>query len=132
MSRTVINFWVDCTLLTLFVLLIWVSTVIRFVFPHGPSSAEWRIGSWGLYQWINLQFIILGMFVFTVVLHVMLHWTWVCGVISSRFLRRKDGRRVVMDDGTRTLYGVGLLIVLLHVLAVGVAGAALMMEGPGP
>ncbi len=132
MSRTVINFWVDCTLLTLFVVLIWVSTVIRFVFPHGPSSADWYIWSWDLYQWINLQFMILSMFMSTVVLHVMLHWTWVCGVISARFLRRKDGSRPVMDDGTRTLYGVGLLILLLHVLALAVGAAALMMEGPGP
>jgi hypothetical protein len=61
----------------------------------------------------------------------MLHWSWVCGVLASR-ASRWLGRTVRLDDGARTLYGVGLLILLLHVVGVCVAAAALSIQAPTP
>ena len=55
----------------------------------------------------------------------MLHWSWVCGVLAARFLRRTEGKKRTVDDGTRTLWGVGLLILLLNVMGVGIAVAVL-------
>ena len=56
-----------------------------------------------------------------VVVHVMLHWTWVCGVISRKLLRQRE----LPDDGIRTVYGVGLLIVLL-LTGAAIVGIAMM------
>jgi hypothetical protein len=39
----------------------------------------------------------------------MLHWSWVCSVITTRLLRR-SGK---VDDGIQTLYGVGTLIAVI-------------------
>jgi hypothetical protein len=72
-------------------------------------------------QWCSLQFglhCILGL---GVVVHVMLHWTWVCGVISRKLLRQRE----LPDDGIRTVYGVGLLIVLL-LTGAAIVGIAMM------
>jgi hypothetical protein len=46
-------------------------------------------------------------------------------------LRKKDGQRRTWDDGIRTLYGVGLLVVLFNILGVAFAAAMLMVQGPG-
>ena len=65
-----------------------------------------------------------------VLLHVMLHWPWVCGVIASRWLQRPDGKKAKMDDGRRTLVGVGFMIFLLNCMGLGIAAAALMIQKP--
>ena len=66
-------------------------------------------------DWANVQFQLLSLLAFAILLHVMLHWSWVCGVISSRLSKWK-GRAVRFDDGVQTLWGVGVLILILNVL----------------
>jgi hypothetical protein len=57
----------------------------------------------------------------------MLHWSWVCNVLASRLAR---DRRTRIDDGLQTIYGVGLLIVLLNVIGITLAAAMLTIKGP--
>ena len=130
MQRTLINFWLDLTLLILFLIVVWTSFTIRFVFPPATLAAGWRLWGGTYDQWADFQFVAICLFALAVLIHVMLHWTWVCGVITSRLLRRKDGKRRNWDDGIRTLYGVGLLVVLLNVLGIAFATAVLMVQGP--
>ena len=52
-----------------------------------------------------------------------------CGVFFTRIWRRGQ-QTTVPDDGTRTIYGVGLMIVLLNVLGVALAAAALSVKAP--
>jgi hypothetical protein len=127
MSRTWINFILDTLLLVVFTGVVWVAATLKFVFPPGPEAAGWRL--WGLdyVGWSNVQFILIAIMLAGVVLHVMLHWTWVCGVVASRFGREKKGK---LDDGIRTLYGVGLLIVILHLIGIALTAASLMVEDP--
>lgn len=130
MQRTLVNFWLDAILLLLFLLLVWVSCIMRFAFPPGPHAAGWSL--WGLnyLQWAELQFGLVCGLVLTILLHVMLHWSWVCGVIAMRLSpARQPGKRKI-DEGSQTLYGVGLLILLLNVLGLGLAAAVLMVRGP--
>jgi hypothetical protein len=130
MSRSVLNFWLDATMLVVFVLLVWTSTVVRFVFPAAVSADEWTLWSWNVDQWIGIQFAILCVFVILVLLHLMLHWSWVCGIIAAHYLTREGGKKRTIDDGTRTLWGVGLLIVVLSAMAIAIAAAVLSIEGP--
>jgi hypothetical protein len=39
----------------------------------------------------------------------MLHWNWVCSVVTAQILRS----RARIDDSMQTIYGVGLLIAIL-------------------
>lgn len=117
-------------MLVVFVTLLWASTIVRFVFPPAVTAQDWKLWGWNVDQWIGLQFGLLAAFTFLVVVHLMLHWTWVCGVLAARFLTRPDGKKRNVDDGTRTLWGVGLLIVLLNIMGVGIAAAVLMIQRP--
>jgi hypothetical protein len=130
LSRTVVNFWLDATMLVVFVLMVWAAAIVRFVFPPAVAAREWTLWSWNIDQWIGFQYATTCVFTFLIILHLMLHWTWICGVITSRLLRRSDGRKHAADDGTRTLWGVGLLIVLLHLMGLGIALAVLTIQGP--
>jgi hypothetical protein len=125
-----LNFWLDAGMLVVFILLLWASTVVRFVFPPAVTAAEYTLWGWTVDQWIGFQYAVLCLFTFLILLHLMLHWTWVCGVLAARFLKRDQGKKRNVDDGTRTLWGVGLLIVLLNIMGIGIAAASLMIQGP--
>ncbi|MEY4176881.1 MAG: hypothetical protein RLY70_455 [Planctomycetota bacterium] len=127
MSRTLVNFLLDAALLVAFVLLVWSSVVVRFVFPPGPSATGWKLWGYDFDQWAGLQFGLVATLLAGVVVHVMLHWSWVCGVLASH-LSRDRKRRV--DEGLQTIYGVGLLIAVLATIGVGVGAAVLTIRPP--
>ncbi len=128
MSRTTFNFLLDTFLLVNFLALVFVTVVVRFIFPLGTAAADWTLWSLSLGDWIEIQFVTLGIMAAAVLLHVMLHWNWVCGVVMSRLNRNKQTAKG--REGVRTIYGVGLLIVILNVLGLAVALAILMIRGP--
>jgi len=133
LNKTLINFWLDSLLLVVFLLLCWSSILIRYIFPTATDSEGWRL--WGLdyLAWTDIQFATLCVFAAAVLLHVMLHWTWVCGVVEN-WVRKRRGPDATAkaDTGNRTLWGVGLLIVICNVLGLGIALAALSIQGPTP
>ena len=129
-SRTDTNFWLDTAMLGVFLALIFVSVVVRFVFPTAASTTGWTLWGASLDQWMDYQFGLLGLFCFAVLVHLMLHWNWVCGVVTSRMFRARDGKKRNWDEGTKTIFGVGLMIVLLNVLGVLIAAAALSIQKP--
>jgi hypothetical protein len=130
LSRTIINFWLDCALLITFLLLAFVSAVLQFLFPAGAAADEWTLWGGNVIAWRNFQFVMLCTLALGVLLHLMLHWSWVCGVISKRLLKRAP----IRDDGSQTLFGVGVLLVVLHILGIGLLAAWASIEriGNGP
>jgi hypothetical protein len=128
MSRAILNFLLDTLLLLITLTLIAASCVLRFVFPAATTAAGWEL--WGLdYDgWASLQFYLLALIVFAILVHVMLHWNWVCSIISTRLLRR-SGK---VDDGVQTLYGVSTLMLLLLVIGVLILVAQLSIRSPSP
>jgi hypothetical protein len=131
MSRTLFNFWLDATLLVLFLACLWCVFVIRFVFPPGTAAAGWLLWGWDYDTWCGFQFASLCALAIAVLVHVMLHWTWVCGVITSHLIPRREGRKRQWTDGERTLVGVGLMIVVFNLLGIAFAAAILTVRGPG-
>ncbi len=120
-SRTLVNFWLDSLLLLVFVLHSIAAVIVQFVFPPGVAAKGWTLWSMNYGQWCSVQFFFLSALAFGIVVHVMLHWSWVCGVIARKLLHQRD----LPDDGIRTVYGVGLLILLLLSGAT-VVGIAMM------
>ncbi|HCP13194.1 MAG TPA: hypothetical protein DIT89_12745 [Planctomycetaceae bacterium] len=125
-SRALVNFALDMLLLLLFVVLSLVSVIVQFVFPPGVSAKGWHL--WGLNfgQWCGLQFGLLSVLGFGIVVHVMLHWTWICSVLARQILRQRD----VPDNGLRTVYGVALLIGLLMTGAILIGLAMISIQMP--
>ncbi len=126
LSASVVNLWVDACVLTLLLVLGWVSATLQVTFPAPTAADGWTL--WGLTydQWRDIQFGTLCLFAGAILLHIMLHWKWVCSVIAAQILRTKTRP----DDGMQTIYGVATLIVLLHVIAAGVVVAMLCVHRP--
>jgi hypothetical protein len=121
-----INLLLDAALLVAFTALVGAAVVVRFVFPPGPAAGGWSL--WGLdYDaWGGIQFGLLAVLAVGILVHVMLHWSWVCNVIASRLA----GRGARVDEGLQTIYGVGLLIGLLLSVGAALAAAVLTIQSP--
>ena len=122
-----INLVLDVVLMLLFAAECFVAVIVRHVFPPGPGAAGWKL--WGLdYDaWGGIQFGLLAALAGGILLHVMFHWSWVCTMVAGRWSGRPKGR---VDEGMQTIYGVGLLIVLLNVVGITVAAAVLTIRAP--
>ena len=116
--KTVINFWLDAALLVLFLVLAWEMAILRLAFPKGAGD-RWRLLNHTAADWQDLAFNTFCVFSPGIVLHVMLHWSWIVATIQTRLLNRKATR----DDGSHTMIGVGVLFVLIHLLAGGILWA---------
>lgn len=125
-SVSVVNFWIDVSLLVLLLVLGWVSAVLQFVFPAPTAAAGWSL--WGLDydRWHDVQFTVICLFAAGIVFHVMMHWNWVCSVIATQIVKARQRP----DDGMQTIYGVATLIVLLHLIGAGVIAAMFCVHQP--
>jgi hypothetical protein len=126
LSLSVINLGIDFLLLVLLSTLGWISATLQVVFPAPTAAAGWTL--WGLTydQWRDVQFGSLCLFALGVVLHVMMHWNWVCSVIATQVIRLRQRP----DEGMQTIYGVATLIVILHLIGAGVIAAMLCVHRP--
>lgn len=122
-----VNLSLDIALLMIFMMLCIAAVIVRFVFPPGPAAKGWTLWGFDYDSWNGIQFGLLAVLAVGILVHVMFHWSWVCNVMASRFFRRRNGK---VDDGLQTIYGVGLLIVLLNVIGITVAAAMLTIKGP--
>lgn len=122
---TILNFWLDVALLILFLVQAWMFAVLHVVFPRG-AGADWNV--WGAtpLDWSESLFSTFCAFSVGIVMHVMFHWAWICGVVATRLLNRKPGK----DDGSHTLWGVGIIVILLHLLSGGILAARMGLVGP--
>lgn len=131
-NKTTINFWLDTFLLVVFLVLCWCTVVLRYVFPVAIQAEGWTI--WGLdyLAWTDIQFITLCVLTVGILLHLMMHWTWICGVVENWNRKRRGTAANKGDTGVRTIWGVGMLIVLLNIVGFAVAAAALSIQSPTP
>lgn len=127
-SWSLINLALDILLFLNFVVLCWLAALTQFVFPSGATGDSWRLLGGTAEFWRNLQFAALCLFAGEVLVHIMLHWSWVCGVVESRFLSRIAGKKTAGDDGGRTLVGVILLAATLLVMGIGLGIASYLMQ----
>jgi hypothetical protein len=128
MSRAWLNFWLDALLLVLFSALMAVSVIVRFLFPPSIHAQGWRLWNGNLQDWMNIQFALVAALALGILLHVMLHWSWICGLIAVKL---KGDKKVKVDDGLQTIYGVGFMIVLLSIIGFVLAYAKLTIV-PAP
>lgn len=127
MSRTTVNFLLDALLLAVFTALAATSVVVRFVFPPGTQADRWTLWGHGYDAWVGLQFNILAFLALGILFHLMLHWSWVCGVATNR-LSKWFGRTIRIDEANQTVYGVGLLVAVFTLIGLVAAAASLHLK----
>ena len=125
-SRSKFNFLLDIALTASFVLLCTVAAIVQLVFPPPTVAAGWLVFGATIDQWITFQFGCLCVLAGGIILHVMLHWNLVCGMLT----RGRPDSALRTDDGVRTIVGVGFLIALLHVIGFAVLVALLTVHSP--
>ncbi|MBA4019971.1 MAG: hypothetical protein C0483_22625 [Pirellula sp.] len=128
-ARTKLNFLLDAALLMNFLALVILALIVRFVFPPVLHAEGWTLWEYDYDAWMGAWFNSLIAFTLLVLIHVMLHWSWVCNV-AARLLSNYRGRAVRADDAAQTVYGVAFLIVLLGIVGGVVATAALSIQTP--
>lgn len=128
--RTTLNFILDFALLVVFLALAWTMALFRFAFPPATTAQGWLLWGRSYDDWSAIQFVIFCLFGVGILFHLMLHWSWICGVITSRLSKWRD-KTIRWDEGAQTLYGVIALVALLHLLGAGVFAAMLAIAPPG-
>ena len=128
-SRAFVNLLLDAMLTLNMVVLVMSSSILRFVFPRPTMSKGWRL--WGLdYDaWSDFQFVTFCVILLGVVIHLMLHWNWVCCIIATRVFKLK-GAAGRPDEGSQTLYGVATLIAVLTITGAILVAANLSIRSP--
>jgi hypothetical protein len=86
--RTEVFFILDFVVLWLMLLMLATGLLIRYVLPPGSGGRGGGHGLllWGLdrHAWGGLHFWASLLLLLLLLLHVALHWTWVCGVVRRR------------------------------------------------
>lgn len=81
-STATINFIVDGMAFASLIFLLSTGFLIYFILPPGQGGAS----VWGLtrHEWGDIHFILSLLFVATMVIHVILHWSWIDGRVRGR------------------------------------------------
>lgn len=115
MSKTIINFVLDSVMAVSFLATLWISTVLHFIFPAPLQTVGWSLWGMDYGHWLWIHFASQWIFAVMVLIHVMLHWSWVCGVVAHR-LSQRSSKRIAVNESQQTIAGVAVLVLLLHVL----------------
>jgi hypothetical protein len=125
-SMAVVNFWLDATILAALLLLIWESATLQLILPAPTLAGGWTLFGLTYDQCRDIQFATLCVFCFGILIHLMLHWNWICSVIATQILTESERP----DEGMQTIYGVATLIVLLHLIGAGIIVALFFVHRP--
>jgi hypothetical protein len=89
-TRSVLNFLVDLVGLLAMLGMLTTGLVVRYVLPPGSRGGH-GLELWGLdrHQWGDIHFWLAIALLAMLVLHVALHWDWVCAVLRIQILRRE-------------------------------------------
>ena len=97
MKKVTINFLIDAASFQLLLGLIVTGFIVKYVLPpgsggqgrqlHGGTGREQikTLLSMGRHQWGDIHFYIAVLFVIFMILHVILHWSWIKAYLKSLF-----------------------------------------------
>ncbi len=116
MTRTAFNFLIDTLLLVLIVSLAATGLLLHYVLPPGSRGGSGlSLWGWTRHEWGDLHFWIALALVALLVLHVALHWSWVCATVEHWFRRKSLSGAV----SVRRRYAIGVAFGLLVAATVG-------------
>jgi len=116
LSNNAINFIVDAVMLVAFMVMLTLTAIVQFIFSDAPTAAGWTLWSLNRVTWQRMLSGSVAVFGLLVLLHLILHWSWVCSFVGSR-LSKALGRPVVINESARTIWGVATLIFVLTCIA---------------
>ena len=133
MKRNTLNLVIDVVTLLNLLFLVVSGYLMEFTLPPREGAGVQRT-LWGLdrHDWGDWHFWAAVLFVVLMLLHVALHWKWVCATIG-RMVQRADQRHAVAPLAARNVYG-GVFLTSVLALVVGFvwwADASVVEEARG-
>lgn len=114
MRRSTLNLIIDIVTAIAMLGMVWTGLVIRYTLPTGSGGRGGGRGLtlWGLsrHDWGDVHFWLAVAVGALLVLHVALHWRWVCATVH-RVLRPSE-KPERMSPAALNLYGAGFVVVL--------------------
>jgi hypothetical protein len=131
MRRNTLNFILDAVALIGILALVASGFLMRWVLPPGSRGGAGKsLWGWGRHDIGDAHFYIAAGLVLLLVLHVALHWTWVCGIVGQ-WARQKGEEIRRIRPLTRNLTGAAFLTVVVLGVAGFLMGARANVEAGG-
>lgn len=113
MTKTTTNLWLDMIALVLMLGLMLTGAIIHFVLPSGTGNSLQLLGL-GRHDYGAVHFWLAVAALVVLTLHIVLHWSFVCGVVAKALGKERPARRSLLAWGV----GVLVLTVLLPILGL--------------
>lgn len=112
MRRATLNFLIDLVSLLAMFALIGTGLIMRFVLPPGSrGGGGLALWSMGRHDWGDVHFWIACGIGALLLVHVALHWSWVCSIVR-RWFAAADGPASSPRSGMVSLTGLAFLVVV--------------------
>jgi hypothetical protein len=130
MERNRLNFLLDLAIFLVAVCLVTTGLVMRYVLPPG-TGGRFQLLGWGRHDWGSIHFWLAVGIGLLVLVHVTLHWSWVCSTLG-RMIYPSDVSSTSSSMRARGIYGC-VAIILVAVLVFGLIWLAqsLIVESSG-
>lgn len=117
MHRSTANYAVDVLTFLVILLMIWTGTILYFVLPPGSGSGQGarELLGWTRHDWGDLHFYLAAGLVGLIVVHVALHWSWVC-MLTRRIVTRRAPDHA-LSAFRRNIYGIAFIAAVTALLS---------------
>ena len=115
MKRNTLNFVIDVVTTLVMFGMVATGLVVRFVLPPG-SGSRWVLWGLGRHDWGDLHFWLAVGIGALVLIHIALHWQWVCATALQLFRRGATAPGLV-GRASGNLAGLGLLLLIFAIFA---------------
>jgi hypothetical protein len=120
MRRIVFNFLIDFVSFVGVLGMITTGLVVRYILPAGSGGFRHRVDRtlWSLsrHQWGELHFWVAAVLGALLVVHVALHWSWICHFVRQ-WIHGREHARSPIKPWVRHLYGIGFLLLVAGCIA---------------
>ncbi len=131
MKRKNLNFAIDAVSLLVMLAMVVTGIVIHYLLPAGSGGrgGTGKLTLWGggRHEWGEVHFWLAIATVVLIVVHLVLHWAWICAVVAGWF---RKGRGGAVERNYRHLYGFVSVVAAMVLVGGLVALGAFSVEEP--
>lgn len=111
MRRQILNFVIDTAALLVVLAMVATGFLLKWVLPPGSRGGQ-GLQLWGLtrHEWGDVHFWLAVALLLLALVHVALHWAWVCALVG-RWVGGSSPSGSAVTRSRQWLYGIGFLIV---------------------
>ncbi|MBX3394869.1 MAG: DUF4405 domain-containing protein [Phycisphaerae bacterium] len=110
MKRNTLNFCVDFVTLIVFLGMVITGFLVRFLLPPG-TGGRLSIWNWGRHDWGDLHFWLAVGLLGLILVHVILHWAWICQVARRSITGDQVAKRPLARQ-RRFWIGIATMVIM--------------------